>query len=135
MFQLNETFLEGLGVENMDAAEKKNFLEYVQDQIETRVGERVTAELSAEEEDEFIKLVDGEDEVVGKVMMRYPHYEDEETFAALKQSAGDEKDALVQFAMAKWMEEKGIDYQEMVKHVINEVRREIYENREQILAK
>ena len=136
MFQINETFLEGLGVENMDAEEKKNFLSYVQDEIETRIGERVAAEMSEEQEDDFADLIEGEEEDVKEVMMRYPHYADDELFATIKQSFnGDEKAAMAQYAMIKWLDENNINYQEIVKHVIDEVRREIFENKDQILSK
>lgn len=136
MFQINESFLEGLGVENMDANEKKNFLEYVQDQVETRIGEKVTAGMSAEQEDYLAKLTDGDEAVVKEVMMKYPHYADDEAFTAIKKSMGDsEAGAVAEYALVKWLEENKADYQEIVKRTIDEVRREIYENREQILSK
>ena len=95
MFQVNESFLEGLGVENMDAAEKKNFLEYVQDQIETRIGEQLTAEMSAEQEDYLAKLTDGDEAVVKEVMVKYPHYADDDLFGVIKGSMnGDEEKAM-----------------------------------------
>ena len=135
MFQINESFLEGLGVENMGAEEKKKFLEYVQDQIESRIGEKITADMNAEQEDYLAKLSDGEEAVVKEVMMRYPHYADDESFSAIKQSMNSEEEAVAEYALLKWLEENKIDYQEIVKHTIDEIRREIYEDREQILAK
>jgi hypothetical protein len=135
MFQINESFLEGLGLESMSDDDKKNFLEYVQDQMELRIGERLSSSIDNEKQDEFAKLADGDEAVTNEVMMRYPHFEDDEVYTTILNGAGDNKEvAINQYATLKWMEENCPNYQEVVKNTIDEIRKEIKDNKEQILA-
>ena len=135
MFQINESFLEGLGLESMSDDDKKNFLEYVQDQMELRIGERLSSSMDNEKQDEFAKLADGDEAVTNEVMMRYPHFEDDEVYTTILNGAGDNKKvAINHYATLKWMEENCPNYQEVVKNTIDEIRKEIKDNKEQILA-
>lgn len=135
MFQINESFLEGLGLESMSEDDKKNFLEYVQDQMELRIGERISSNMDNEKQDEFAKLADGDEAIANEVMMRYPHFEDDEVYAnILASSDGNKEVATNQYATLKWLEENCPNYQEVVKNTIDEIRKEIKDNKDQILA-
>ena len=58
MFELTKEFVEGLGVQEMPEAEMKAFLAHLQEEMEVRVGERISAEMSEAQVDEFEKLID-----------------------------------------------------------------------------
>lgn len=135
MFQINESFLEGLGLESMNEDDKKNFLEYVQDQMELRIGERISSDMGNEKQDEFAKLADGDEAITNEVMMRYPHFEDDEVYTSiLNSSDGNKEIATNQYATLKWLEENCPNYQEVVRNTIDEIRKEIKDNKDQILA-
>ncbi|MBQ1344213.1 hypothetical protein IIY59_00560 [Candidatus Saccharibacteria bacterium] len=135
MFQINESFLEGLGLESMNEDDKKNFLEYVQDQMELRIGERISSDMDNEKQDEFAKLADGDEAITNEVMMRYPHFEDDEVYTSILDSSdGNKEIATNQYATLKWLEENCPNYQEVVRKTIDEIRKEIKDNKDQILA-
>lgn len=135
MFQINESFLEGLGLESMNEDDKKNFLEYVQDQMELRIGERISSDMDNEKQDEFAKLADGDEAITNEVMMRYPHFEDDEVYTSILDSSdGNKEIATNQYATLKWLEENCSNYQEVVRKTIDEIRKEIKDNKDQILA-
>ena len=135
MFQINESFLEGLGLESMNEDDKKNFLEYVQDQMELRIGERISSDMDNEKQDEFAKLADGDEAITNEVMMRYPHFEDDEVYTSILDSSdGNKEIATNQYATLKWLEENCPNYQEVVRNTIDEIRKEIKDNKDQILA-
>lgn len=60
MYELNETFLQGLGVNDMPEAEMRAFLDHLQEEMEVRVGERVSAGMSDAQISEFEKMIDDE---------------------------------------------------------------------------
>ena len=135
MFQINESFLEGLGLESMNEDDKKNFLEYVQDQMELRIVERISSDMDNEKQDEFAKLADGDEAITNEVMMRYPHFEDDEVYTSILDSSdGNKEIATNQYATLKWLEENCPNYQEVVRKTIDEIRKEIKDNKDQILA-
>ena len=135
MFQINESFLEGLGLESMNEDDKKNFLEYVQDQMKLRIGERISSDMDNEKQDEFAKLADGDEAITNEVMMRYPHFEDDEVYTSILDSSdGNKEIATNQYATLKWLEENCPNYQEVVRKTIDEIRKEIKDNKDQILA-
>ena len=135
MFQINESFLEGLGLESMNEDDKKNFLEYVQDQMELRIGERISSDMDNEKQDEFAKLADGDEAITNEVKMRYPHFEDDEVYTSILDSSdGNKEIATNQYATLKWLEENCPNYQEVVRKTIDEIRKEIKDNKDQILA-
>lgn len=65
MFKVDEQFLDNLGLAAMKAEDKRNFMDYVQDQIELRVGERIDAGMNERQREEFKQLLDGADQ--GKI--------------------------------------------------------------------
>ena len=42
MFQFDESFLEQVGLSNMPQEQKETFLQYAQDQLEVRIGEKMS---------------------------------------------------------------------------------------------
>ena len=51
MYKFNNAFLEDVGLSSMPEAQKASFLEYAQDQFETRIGEKMSEGLSDEQLD------------------------------------------------------------------------------------
>ena len=122
-------------MESMNEDDKKNFLEYVQDQMELRIGERISSDMDNEKQDEFAKLADGDEAITNEVMMRYPHFEDDEVYTSILDSSdGNKEIATNQYATLKWLEENCPNYQEVVRKTIDEIRKEIKDNKDQILA-
>ncbi|MCL1839901.1 DUF5663 domain-containing protein [Candidatus Saccharibacteria bacterium] len=102
MFELDRTFLEGLGVDDMPEAEMKAFLEHLQEEMEVRVGERMSEGMTEAQIEEFEKIIDGEGE------------------------DGDMSDS------AAWLEKNCPQYKSIVQDVMAELKEEIRAGKDRI---
>ncbi len=62
MFQLDDNFLQSVGLGNMPADQKDAFLEHLYEELELRVGTRLSEGMSDEQLAAFEKLIDANDE-------------------------------------------------------------------------
>ncbi len=56
--QFDENFLKEMGLTSMPEDQKQKFLEYVQEELEIRIGERIARGLSEEQLNEFDAITD-----------------------------------------------------------------------------
>ena len=56
MYKFDDNFLESVGLGSMPAEQKDAFLQYAQDQLEMKIGEKMSEGLSNEQLDEFERL-------------------------------------------------------------------------------
>lgn len=73
MALIDENFLAEVGLAEMPAAEKSAFIEHATEELEVRVGQRIGAELSAEQLAEF-EQVDGTDAVTPWLEQNVPNF-------------------------------------------------------------
>ena len=138
MFQFDESFLEQVGLSNMPQEQKDNFLQYAQDQLEVRIGEKMSEDLSEEQLDEFEKIIDNDQETVQKWLAQLGDYQNDETFIKLKEDAdmdGDDQMLLADFVTAKWLDQNCPQYQQIIHDVMSELQEEISQQKDAILAK
>ena len=57
MFQLDDKFFEGIGIERMSPEEAAVFKQHVQEELEARIGERIMDGFSSEKLEEFEQLL------------------------------------------------------------------------------
>ena len=62
MFQLNDDFLQSLGLGSMPDDQKQAFLQHLYEELELRVGTRLSEGMSDEQLADFEKLIDANDE-------------------------------------------------------------------------
>jgi len=62
MFQLDDNFLQSVGLGAMPADQKDAFLEHLYEELELRVGTRLSEGMSDEQLGDFEKLIDSNDE-------------------------------------------------------------------------
>ncbi len=62
MFQLDDNFLATVGLGGMPDDQKKAFLEHLYEELELRVGTRLSEGMSDEQLSEFERLIDSNDE-------------------------------------------------------------------------
>ena len=58
MFQLDDKFFEGIGIERMSPEEAAVFKQHVQEELEARIGERIMDGFSSEKLEEFEQIMD-----------------------------------------------------------------------------
>lgn len=62
MFQLDDNFLQDLGLGSLPAAEKNKMLAHIYETLELRVGMKLADQMSDQQLDEFEKYIDSNDE-------------------------------------------------------------------------
>ncbi len=137
MFQLDESFLESMGLGGMAQEQKPAFLAHLQEEIEVRVGEKMSAGMSDEQLAEFEKISDGDSEAVGRVLAESGDYRADPVYQKMVGEGGmadGAPETLVEYASMRWMVKNAPNYKEIVEGVMGEVRGEIEANREKILG-
>lgn len=138
MFQLDDKFLEDLGLGELPVEQRKAFLEHVYSQLELRVGTRLSEGLSEAQLSEFESFVDKDMEKVRAwVNANAPDYQNDSAYQQIRQSVGPEvsDDAvLAEYASFKWLGLNRPDYGDVVKQVLDELRQEIVSSRDAILG-
>lgn len=138
MFQLDDKFLQDVGLADLPADQKQAFLEQVYTSLEDRVGIQLSEGLSEGQLEEFEGIIDRKIEKVDAWLAAYaPQYYEDPLFQRIQQAAGlDQNDPAVkaEYAATKWLEVNRPNYRDVVSQVMNELKAEIAQNRDAILA-
>ena len=137
MFQLDDQFLTDIGLADLPEEQKKPFLQHVYDQLEYRVGVRLSEGMSDAQLEEFEAIIDRKEDVVNNWIQTYaPGYEAEEVFQKIQQASGLEahNPALkAEYAATKWLEVNRPDYRDVVAKTLEELKIEINQSKNAIL--
>lgn len=137
MFQLDDTFLQDVGLGNLPEEEKKAFLQHIYEELELRVGTKLSEGLSEQQMNEFEAFVDrDEDKVRDWFSNNLPDYAANPDFQQLKAGAPaniPEIDVMSEYASLKWLELNRPDYRQIVASELEALKAEIIANRNSIL--
>lgn len=136
MFQFDESFLETVGLSGMPEEEKENFLQYAQDQLEVRIGEKMSEGLSEEQLDEFERIIDNDQETVQKWLDNAGDYKNDEIYKKLldgSEVAEDTPEFLNDYVTAKWLDQNCPQYQDIIRESIEGLQQEIAQQKDAIL--
>jgi len=138
MFQLDDQFLQDIGLAELPEEQRKPFLQHVYDQLEYRVGVRLSEGMSDAQLEEFEAIIDKKLEVVDAWVAQYaPAYQSDELFTKIQTASGlATEDPLVksEYAATKWLEVNRPDYRDVVAKTLEELKQEIIQNRDAILG-
>jgi len=137
MFKLDNKFLDDLGLGTLPEDQKKAFLQHIYSELEIRVGEKLTSGMSDEMLDEFGYFVDKNVEKMKEwFSAKLPDYASAEDFNKLKESAKDADEAtlLSEYGAMKWLQLNRPDYPQVVVATLEELKKEIAENKDKILG-
>lgn len=138
MLVLDNSFLDELGLGEMATDQKRPFLEYVYKELESRVGRELARTMTREQMDEFQKIVKTDGAFIARWLTEHaPTYYSDDIFINMLESSGlDQNDPklLADYVSVKWLELNRPDYSQVVADMIQVLRKEITDNREQLLA-
>lgn len=138
MFQLDDKFLQDLGLDQLPEEQKQAFLQHIYNELEMRVGTRLSDGLSDQQLEEFENIIDKKTEVVRLWLDKHvPGYMTDPAYQKLQQASGlsaDDERLQAEYAATKWLEINRPDYRQVVATVMEELKREITSNREAILS-
>ncbi len=138
MFQLDDKFLSDIGLSDLPEEQKKPFLQHLYDQLEYRVGMRLSEGMSDEQLEQFEAIIDKKADVVEAWVQQYaPAYASDELFVKIQQASGlAAEDPLLksEYAATKWLEVNRPDYRDVVAKTLEDLKQEIAQNRDVILG-
>ena len=138
MFQLDDKFLEDVGLGGLPEDQKQAFLAYFREQLELRVGTKLSEGLSDAQLDEFESFIDRDEQKVDKwIADNVPNYQEDTIWQQLKKGAPAEVPELVikaEYASLKWLGINRPDYRDVVAQVMQELKTETIANRDAILG-
>lgn len=138
MFQLDDQFLKDLGLEQLPDEQKQAFLDHIYNELELRVGVRLSDGLSDDQLKEFESFVDRDDAKVRQwVSINAPDYVNDQSYQQLKQNAPQDTDEgaiLAEYASLKWLGMNRPNYRDVVSQVLGELKSEIMSNRDTLLS-
>jgi hypothetical protein len=138
MFQLDDKFLADIGLNELPEDQKQAFLQHIYEELELRVGTKLSEGLSDQQLEEFEAIIDRKDDAIVAWLNQYaPNYHTDETFGRLQQATqADPNDPglRAEYAATKWLEVNRPDYRQVVAQVLDELKKEIIGNRDKILG-
>lgn len=138
MFQLDDKFLQDVGLGNLPDDQKQAFLDHFREQLELRVGTKLSDGLSDAQLEEFESFIDrDEQKVTTWVQANVPDYQNDTVYQQLKAGAPENIPPLVilaEYASLKWLGLNRPDYREVVSSTMEELKQEIIANKDAILG-
>lgn len=138
MFQLDENFLQQVGLGGLPEDQKQAFLQHIYGELEYRVGTKLSEGLSEDQLSQFEAFVDRDEQKVVSWFEKYlPNYRSAEDFQQLKASAPadvDEISLLSEYGSLKWLEINRPDYKQVVAVELDALKQEISNNKDSILG-
>lgn len=138
MFQLDDKFLADIGLNDLPDEQKQAFLQHIYEELELRVGTRLSDGLSDQQLEEFEKIIDRDQATIdGWLAAHVQDYTNDEVFKRMQQALGlDPADPTLkaEYVATKWLEVNRPDYRDVVKVVLDELKGEITSNRDAILG-
>jgi len=138
MFQLDDKFLQDIGLNDLPEAQKKPFLQHIYDELELRVGTRLSDGLSDQQLEEFESIIDHKDDIISSWLARYmPEYHNDQVFVQLQVATKldvNDPNLRAEYAATKWLEINRPDYKQVVATVLDGLKQEVINNRDAILG-
>ncbi|MEI6053746.1 MAG: DUF5663 domain-containing protein [Candidatus Saccharibacteria bacterium] len=139
MFQLDDKFLEDIGLNEMPEGQKKPFLQYIYDELELRVGTKLSDGMTDGQLEEFESIIDKKDDIIVAWLNKHtPDYHNDEIFIKLQKATGmdvNDSNLRSEYAATKWLEINRPNYKSVVTQVLEEIKKEVIDNRSAILGK
>jgi hypothetical protein len=138
MFQLDDQFLQDVGLGSLPDDQKQAFLQHIYSELELRVGTKLSEGLSDEQMAEFEAFIDRDAETVEQWFGSHlPNYADQQDYQQLKAGAPESAsalDILCEYGSLKWLELNRPDYRQVVAGELENLKQEIAQNKEAILG-
>lgn len=138
MFQLDDKFLADIGLADMPEEQKQAFLQHIYEELELRVGTKLSDGLSDQQLEEFEKIIDkNQDAINNWVAVHVQDYQNDDIFKRMQQALQldpADPNLKAEYVATKWLEVNRPDYRNVVKEVLDELKAEIMTNKEAILG-
>jgi hypothetical protein len=119
----------------MPAEQRAAFLKHVEEEMDQRIGNRMSDQLSDEKFDEFVKMIDGDAALQAQVLASVGDYKNTPEYKALLEMAGGDSPELeAEYAGMLWVSQNVPEYEKIVDEEVAKLIAEIKANKDNILA-
>lgn len=138
MFQLDDKFLQELGLDQLPEEQQQAFLQHIYEELELRVGTQLSDGMNDAQLEEFEAVIDKNEDVISSWLeANAPDYHNDPGFHRLQQATGldvNDQNLRDEYVATKWLEVNRPDYRDIVSQVLDELKTEIARNREAIIG-
>lgn len=138
MFQLDEKFLKDIGLNDLPEAQKKPFLQHIYDELELRVGTKLSDGMTDAQLEEFESIIDRKDDLITAWLEAHmPSYYNDPMFIQLQTATMidvNDPSLRAEYAATKWLEVNRSDYKQVVGQALEDLKKEVVSNRDAILG-
>ncbi|MBQ2639107.1 hypothetical protein IJF91_03540 [Candidatus Saccharibacteria bacterium] len=137
MIKIDERFLDEVGLTQMPANKKAEFIAQTQEELENRVGEKMSEGMTLNQLREFDGIMNNDRNTMIHVLSQIGDYREDELYQKLLKRHGVEEgtlEILGEYLSVKWIQINRPDYAKITSSVASELKNEILGSREQILA-
>lgn len=137
MIKVDDKFLEEVGLDGLSGDRREAFIAHTQEELEVRVGEKMSEGLTLTQLEEFDRLIKNDRGTMIKVLSKVGDYQSDEIFQNLlkKHNATEgNMEILSEYLSVKWIQQNKPDYAEITNAVAKQLKSEISKMKEEILA-
>jgi len=137
LFGLDMSVLDEAGLGAMPADKKPEFLAHIEEELDLRIGRRMSDSLNDDQWREFEKVSDGDAALVDALLADNPDWANDEVVQLLAEAAGTtvtDPAFKTQYAVTKWIEKNCPGYDTAVEEELKKMVEELKSRKDQILA-
>lgn len=137
MIKIDEKFLDEVGLSSMPQERKADFIAQTQEELENRVGERMSEGMTVDQLREFDGIMNNDRNTMIRVLSQIGDYRQDVLYQKLLERHGVAEgnlEILGEYLSVKWIQINRPDYATITANVANELKQEIIEARPMILG-
>ena len=137
MIKIDEKFLEEVGLSTLAEAKKADFIAKTQEELENRVGEKMSEGMTVDQLREFEGIMNNDRNTMIRVLSQIGDYREDDLYRKLLKKHGVTEgtlEILGEFLSVKWIQLNRPDYATITMNVADELKREIIEASAMILS-
>ncbi len=136
--KFDDNFLSEVGLSNLPDDQKQSFLAHAQDELELRVGTKMSEKLSDTQVEEFEGIMENDQQVIRKVVAELGmDFRTDPIYKKILEKYNVTEgtwEIIGEYLSVKWIQKNCPDYHEIVQSTIAELKEEIRFGNSQILA-
>jgi len=137
MIKIDEKFLDEVGLSSMPDNQKADFIAQTQEELENRVGEKMSEGMTVDQLREFDGIMNNDRNTMIRVLSQIGDYRKDPLFQRLLERHGVTEgnlEILGEYLSVKWIQINRPDYASITASVAEELKAEIIEARPMILG-
>lgn len=137
MIKIDEKFLDEVGLTDLPEEKKPEFIEQTQEELENRVGERMSEGLTLNQLQEFEGIMNNDRNAMIQILSQIGDYRNDPIYIKILQRHGVTEgnlQILGEYLSVKWIQINRPDYAAITADVEAQLKNEIIQARDRILA-